>query len=103
MNSAGYLHLTTGDGGNQAISTANGSVTTGEWHHVAGVIDRTSGVMKIYLDGKEILMISEKRFTLQNLAPGPHTVKVVLSGTNHFNLLHEGKPIADSREIVVKP
>lgn len=61
------------------------------------------GHLHIYLDGREILMISTKRFTLKDLAPGTHTVKVVLSGTDHLNLLHEGRPISDSREIVVTP
>jgi hypothetical protein len=61
------------------------------------------GHLHIYLDDKEILMISAKRFTLKDLTPGTHRVKVVLSGTDHYNLLHEGKLISDSREIVVKP
>ena len=61
------------------------------------------GHLHVYLDGREILMIATKRFTLKDLTPGTHTVRVVLSGTDHRNLLHDGKPIADSREIVVRP
>ncbi|MCB1965679.1 MAG: LamG domain-containing protein, partial [Candidatus Accumulibacter sp.] len=55
LNSAGYLHLSTGNNSNNNINTANGSVVTGQWHHVAVVLDRDSatGVMKIYLDGLE--------------------------------------------------
>ena len=54
LNSAGYLHLSTGDGGNQTIQTAAGLVTAGEWYHVAAVIDRAGGVMKLYLNGVEV-------------------------------------------------
>jgi hypothetical protein len=55
LNSAGYLHLTTGNNSNTNINTAAGSVVTGQWQHVAVVLDRdtASGVMKIYLDGVE--------------------------------------------------
>ncbi|MCB1940940.1 MAG: hypothetical protein KDI53_02660, partial [Candidatus Accumulibacter sp.] len=55
LNSAGYLHLSTGNNANYNINTAAGSVVTGQWHHVAVVLDRDSatGVMKIYLDGVE--------------------------------------------------
>jgi hypothetical protein len=55
LNSAGYLHLSTGNNTNNNINTAAGSVRTGQWYHVAVVLDRDSptGVMKIYLDGVE--------------------------------------------------
>ncbi len=53
VNSAGYLHLSTGDNNNQTISTTAGSVKLGEWQHVAAVLDRTTGAMKLYLDGVE--------------------------------------------------
>ncbi len=51
LNNAGYLTLTTSNNNNQSVSTASGSVVTGQWHHVAGVIDRGTGKMRIYLDG----------------------------------------------------
>ncbi len=53
VNSAGYVHLSTGDNSEQSISTAAGSVLTGQWTHVAAVLDRTLGVMKLYLNGVE--------------------------------------------------
>ena len=53
LNPQGYLHLSTGDGGNQTINTAAGSIVAGQWYHVAAVLDRSNGVMKIYLNGVE--------------------------------------------------
>ena len=52
VNSAGFLHFTSSDGGVQsAINTPTGSITPGRWYHFAGVIDRNSGEMRAYLDG----------------------------------------------------
>ncbi|MCB1631072.1 MAG: LEPR-XLL domain-containing protein, partial [Pseudomonadales bacterium] len=51
LNSSGYLHLSSGNNQNQSINTANGSVKLGQWHHVAAVMDRDTGVMTLYLDG----------------------------------------------------
>ncbi|HND13698.1 MAG TPA: LamG domain-containing protein, partial [Pseudomonadales bacterium] len=53
LNSAGYLTLSSGNNQNQGINTANGSVRLGQWQHVAAVMDRDTGVMKLYLDGVE--------------------------------------------------
>jgi hypothetical protein len=59
------------------------------------------GHMHVYVDGAERQMIARRQFALANLAPGPHTVEVVLASTTHRNLLHHGKPIAASVKIVV--
>ena len=53
LRSDGLLHLSTGDGGNQAIETATGVLMSGAWHHVAGVFDRGTGAMRILVDGVE--------------------------------------------------
>lgn len=53
LHSSGFLQLDSSDGSYQAIATANGTIGTGQWYHVAGVIDRNTGVMKIYIDGVE--------------------------------------------------
>jgi len=59
------------------------------------------GHVHVDVDGKPTLMIAEKHFTLTDLAPGKHTVRVVLSGLDHRTLLHGGLPIAASQDIVV--
>ncbi|MBN8490904.1 MAG: LEPR-XLL domain-containing protein, partial [Burkholderiales bacterium] len=53
LNSAGYLHLSSGNNYNETINTANGSIVAGNWVHVSAVIDRANNVQKIYLDGVE--------------------------------------------------
>ena len=53
VNADGRVHMSTGDFGNQFVETAAGLVKAGEWHHVAGVIDRVSGTMRILVDGVE--------------------------------------------------
>ena len=54
LNSNGSLHLSTWDNAsNEYISTAAGSIKAGEWYHVAGVLDRTNGQMRIVLDGAD--------------------------------------------------
>ena len=59
------------------------------------------GHVHVYVDGKDGPMIAATQFTLPGLAPGRHTVRVVLAGTDHRTLLHGGVPIADSVEVVV--
>lgn len=47
------LVLRTADAqGLEGLATANGSFTRGQWHHVAGVIDRDAQQMAIYIDGQ---------------------------------------------------
>lgn len=53
-NAAGYLYLTTSDNwGEMTVQTANGSIQTGQWYDMTAVLDRTSGQMRIYLNGTE--------------------------------------------------
>ena len=54
LHSAGFLHLSTGDNGNQTIQTAAGLINPGTWYHAAAVFDRNGTVMKLYLDGAEV-------------------------------------------------
>jgi len=53
LNSTGYLSLTSGDGANQSVNTASQLIKLNTWHHVAAVIDRISGQIRIYVDGVE--------------------------------------------------
>jgi hypothetical protein len=53
LNNAGFLHFTTSDGTAQyAVNSPIGSIKLGEWYHVAGVIDRDTGSMRLYLNGQ---------------------------------------------------
>jgi len=53
LGADGSLRLSTGDGANQDVTTAAGLVGLDQWQHVAGVIDRASGQMRLYVDGVE--------------------------------------------------
>ena len=52
INSGGYAYLSTGDNSDQSIRSADGSILTGQWYDVAGVIDRSTGQMRLYLNGQ---------------------------------------------------
>ncbi|MBI3348327.1 MAG: LamG domain-containing protein, partial [Burkholderiales bacterium] len=52
LNSNGYIHLSTFDSvGEQWVASANGSIQLGAWTHVAAVIDRSSGQLRLYING----------------------------------------------------
>jgi hypothetical protein len=44
----GHLHLTSSDGTQQSSDTTTGIVSTGSWHHLVALIDRTNGNFKTY-------------------------------------------------------
>ncbi|PZQ23763.1 MAG: hypothetical protein DI569_03340 [Sphingopyxis macrogoltabida] len=51
-NSSGYIHLSTMRGtANDTLETASGSVPLGQWTHVTAVIERSTGQMRLYLNG----------------------------------------------------
>src|SRR6266850_2000940 len=51
VNSNGSLHLSTWDNAaSEYVSTDAGTVHAGQWYHVAAVLDRTNGQMRIVLD-----------------------------------------------------
>ncbi|MCX7891791.1 MAG: Ig-like domain-containing protein [Burkholderiales bacterium] len=53
VNSAGYLHFTTADGVVQNyVNTAAGSIQAGKWYHFAGVMNRDTGRLDVYLNGE---------------------------------------------------
>jgi len=54
LNRAGFLHFTSANGSRQdgIVNTPSGLVRPGEWTHVAGVMDRDTGKMRIYLNGE---------------------------------------------------
>jgi hypothetical protein len=60
------------------------------------------GHLHVYVDGEEKLMIADKSFTLRDLGPGSHTIRVALAATDHRNLLHRGKPVSASTVIDVQ-
>ena len=51
VNNAGVLKLTSSDGQEDFLQTAPGSIEKNRWYHIAGVIDRVDGSLKIYIDG----------------------------------------------------
>ena len=57
LNADGSVQLDSSDGGVESVQTAAGLVNAGEWHHVAGVIDRADGAghgtLRILIDGVE--------------------------------------------------
>src|SRR5690606_5572780 len=53
LRNNGLLHVSSMRGGsNDTLETPGGAVKFGEWSHVAAVIDRTTGEMKIYVNGE---------------------------------------------------
>ncbi|MGB3802622.1 MAG: LamG-like jellyroll fold domain-containing protein, partial [Sphingopyxis granuli] len=65
-NSSGYVHLSSYRGtANDTLETASGSVPQGQWTHVAAVIERSTGQMRIYLNG--VLVASRT-----NVPTAPH-------------------------------
>src|SRR5690606_14843598 len=62
----GYVHLSSYRGtANDTLETASGSVPQGQWTHVAAVIERSTGQMRIYLNG--VLVASRT-----NVPTAPH-------------------------------
>lgn len=53
LRSDGAVHLSTSDGSEQSLTTQGGLVGLGEWRHLAAVIDRDAGRMRILVDGEE--------------------------------------------------
>ncbi|MEF8723661.1 MAG: CARDB domain-containing protein [Candidatus Accumulibacter delftensis] len=51
LHSNGSVAFDTGDGSNQSTQTGSGLITTGQWHHIAAVMDRTAGTVRILVDG----------------------------------------------------
>ena len=67
VNELGYLHFTSADvnGFQSYANTPTGSIETGKWYHFAGVLDRNSGRMEVYLDG-ELVGIASNTVTNAN-------------------------------------
>ncbi|MGH2400957.1 MAG: LamG domain-containing protein, partial [bacterium] len=55
VHSDGSVQYSMGDrfGNNYAIQTAAGLVAVDEWHHLAAVLNRTTGQARVYVDGVE--------------------------------------------------
>ena len=51
VNADGRLSFGTGS---QGVETAAGTVQLGQWMHVAGVIDRTAGQVRLYVNGQQV-------------------------------------------------
>lgn len=54
MHSVGMFHFTSTAGGfdQDYIEMPHGSIQAGQWYHVAGVVDRDTGSMRLYVDGE---------------------------------------------------
>jgi hypothetical protein len=69
--SAGMLRLKMNDGVHNIDYSAAGGLGTAAWHHVAAVVDRTAGNLKLYVDGAQIGVttpITDLTGTLTNAA-----------------------------------
>ncbi len=54
LNSSGYLQFNTSDSsGLQAFNTSSGLIGRNSWNHIAGVVDRDTGRMKLWVNGVE--------------------------------------------------
>uniref|UniRef100_UPI0025DBB667 LamG domain-containing protein n=1 Tax=uncultured Pseudacidovorax sp. TaxID=679313 RepID=UPI0025DBB667 len=53
LRNDGAVHLSTFDGSEQVATTQGGLIDTGTWHHIAAVIDRNAGSMRVLVDGVE--------------------------------------------------
>jgi len=49
----GTVDFIINDGTNEVIITGNTNVADGKWHHLAGVRDKSSNTLRLYVDGKE--------------------------------------------------
>jgi hypothetical protein len=58
------FEVTTTDGSTN-IQSAAGSIDAGTWHHIVGTYNETSGEMKLYIDGSEVVNTTHSG-TLQN-------------------------------------
>ncbi|MCP5367599.1 MAG: LEPR-XLL domain-containing protein, partial [Hyphomicrobiales bacterium] len=55
LHSNGHLYFSSADAsGQQFVESAAGTIQRDRWHHVAGVLDRTTGEMRLYVDGVEV-------------------------------------------------
>ena len=53
VSETGLLRLTSADdAGEENAETAPGIIQLGQWHHVAAIVDRITGNLKIYVDGE---------------------------------------------------
>jgi periplasmic copper chaperone A len=59
------------------------------------------GHLHVYVDGVEKQMLAEKRFTLKDLTPGTHAIRVTIAATDHRNLLHDGHLVGASLDLLV--
>ncbi|MBL8535113.1 MAG: LamG domain-containing protein, partial [Betaproteobacteria bacterium] len=54
LHSNGMLYMSMGNGVNEtAVGTAGGTIQTGQWYHVAAVVDREAQTMRIVVDGTD--------------------------------------------------
>ena len=55
LNKAGYLHFTSANGRpGRHRRSATGSIVAGQWYHVAGVMNRDTGQMTLYINGVQV-------------------------------------------------
>jgi MYXO-CTERM domain-containing protein len=51
---AGYLRMRLSDGSNNLDHPVDGALGTGAWRHIAGVVDRGAGQLRLYVDGAQV-------------------------------------------------
>ena len=80
VNENGYLHFTSAasNGYQSAANTPAGSIQLGRWYHFAGVLDRRSGRMEVYLDGQ---LVNIAYNSVPNMDPFSHTSPLLFGRT----------------------
>ena len=81
VNENGYLHFTSSSASTAIQSAANtpaGSIELGRWYHFAGVLDRRSGRMEVYLDGQ---LVNIAYTSVPNLDTVSHTSPLLFGRT----------------------
>lgn len=82
FNSSGFIHFSTMRGtANDTLETANNSVPYGQWSHVAAVLERSTGTMKIYVNG----VLAASRSVSTALSNGSPDTPLIISGTSEYN------------------
>ncbi|HEY6816092.1 MAG TPA: CARDB domain-containing protein, partial [Croceibacterium sp.] len=82
LNANGFIHLSSFRGGsNDALETAVGTIPFGQWSHVAAVISRSTGEMKIFVNGVQ----AASRAVSTALHNGSPDTPVYIGSTTEFD------------------
>ncbi|HMI02818.1 MAG TPA: glycoside hydrolase N-terminal domain-containing protein [Pedobacter sp.] len=71
--------------GTEQISSKSETLPLGKWIHIAGVFSRSKGIFKLYMDGKEIAMISRPGLRAIRHTSYPLRIGADAQGQNYFH------------------